>query len=369
MKVAAIELVHLQVPLVEPFNTVHSSRAERALFLVRLTSTDGVVGWGENVAEATVGYSRECLATSLDATRNELSPLVFAADSVGVGGVGELFSNIDGFQFAKAAFEQAVLDIELKQLGISAAQWLGATSDFVRPGVVVGLQKDMSATLALVDQYLEEGYRRIKFKIGPGNDVALARAVRAHVGDTIQLQVDANGTYSRDSCAVLRELDEFGLLMIEQPLPADDLEGSANLAQLIATPICLDEGILSLSNAQRAVESGAGRIINIKPGRVGGIVVAKQIHDYCLNNNIGAWVGGMLESGVGRGLNIALGALPGFNFPGDLSASGRYYNPDLTEPFELENGQIRVPTQVGASREPLFEMLQMYNAKWETLTA
>jgi O-succinylbenzoate synthase len=258
---------------------------------------------------------------------------------------------------AKAAVEMAVLDAELRAEGRTLASRLGAERDRVPAGVSIGLADSVPALLATIASHVAVGYRRVKLKIQPGWDVEPVQAVRARFGVELELQVDANGAYTLDDAAHLAELDGFGLLLIEQPLAVDDLRGHAELGQRIDTPICLDESITSTTAAAEAIERGACRVVNVKAGRVGGYLEAVRIHDVCVAAGVPVWCGGMLETGLGRAANIALAALPGFTLTGDLSASSRWFAEDLTEPIELVDGHLLVPTDAGLGVTPRPEVL------------
>ena len=363
MRIARLDLVHVTVPMVVPFASAHSARNDRRLFLLRVESSDGVVGWGECAAEEHAGYSSETLAVSATVIKELIGPNLAALENTGA--LGDALRNLTASHFATAAVFQAVLDAELRDSGVSLAAMLGITNDHVRSGVVVGLQEDMNTTLELMQSYAEQGYARIKFKIEPGRDAALLKAVRERLGADAVLQVDANGAYSRNDIPLLLALDEFGLAMIEQPLPANDIDGSVELAKQMRTPICLDEGIVDCASAAAALDEGVGAIINIKPGRVGGIDEAVRMHDLCIEHGAGCWIGGMLETGVGRAANIVLSALPGCTHPGDVSPSSRYFETDLTEPFVMKDGKIAVPSEPGASRHPIADVLSFYGATYE----
>jgi o-succinylbenzoate synthase len=252
---------------------------------------------------------------------------------------------------AKAALETAVLDAELRGYGVSFAGYLGAVRDRVECGVSVGIASTLEALIEEVSGYLQQGYCRIKLKIEPGWDWEPVHAVRMAFGDDLLLQVDANTAYDMATAPRLRRLDEFELLLIEQPFVEEDIAGHAALAQTMSTPICLDESIVSAAVAADAVNRGACGIVNIKAGRVGGFLEAVRIHDVCAALGVPVWCGGMLETGVGRAPNIALAALPNFKLPGDTSASDRYFAEDITEPFVLEDGCLRVPTGPGIGVE------------------
>jgi O-succinylbenzoate synthase len=247
---------------------------------------------------------------------------------------------------AKAAIEMAVLDAELRSRRESFAHYFGAVRSAVDCGVSVGIHRTIPELIKTVGGYLDLGYRRVKLKIKPGWDVEPVRAVRERFGD-VPLQVDANTAYSLADARHLAELDAFGLLLIEQPLPEDQVLAHAELAKVVRTPICLDESITSEQAAADAIQLGACKIINIKPGRVGGYLEARRIHDLCLKHDIPVWMGGMLETGIGRAGNVAMAAMPNFKLPGDTSASERYYHRDITEPFVLVDGRLNVPQGPG----------------------
>jgi O-succinylbenzoate synthase len=253
---------------------------------------------------------------------------------------------------AKAALETAVLDAELRAEGRPLARELGAVHDRVPCGVSVGIMSSIGELLDAVGGYLDAGYLRIKLKIEPGWDVAPVRAVRERFGDDVLLQVDANTAYHRSDARHLARLDPFDLLLIEQPLDEEDVLGHAELAKVIRTPVCLDESITSARAAADAIMLGACAIVNVKPGRVGGYLEARRIHDVCVAHGVPVWCGGMLETGIGRAANVALAALPGFTLPGDTSASDRYYRTDVTAPFVLDDGHLAVPTGPGIGVEP-----------------
>jgi O-succinylbenzoate synthase len=265
---------------------------------------------------------------------------------------------VRGHPMAKTALATAMLDVWLRERDQSLASYLGATKEFVDSGVSVGIPatESVSDLLAEVEDYLASGYQRIKLKIEPGWDIDPVGAVRAAWPD-IRLQTDANQAYQRSDAQHLARMDEFGLLLHEQPLEEDDWYGHVLLSQACTTPVCLDESIHSVASADSALALGACSIINIKPGRVGGYLTAKEIHDLSYARGAPVWAGGMLETGIGRAANVALAALPGFTLPGDTSASDRYYAVDVTEPFVLEDGRLRVPTGPGIGVAPIPEVL------------
>jgi O-succinylbenzoate synthase len=299
--------------------------------------------------------------------REHLVPRLAAAGDVTAARVAPLLEAVKGHPMAKGALEMAVLDAELRATGTSFGSHLGAVVDRVPSGVSVGIMSSVAALLDAVDGYLAEGYLRIKLKIEPGWDVEPVRAVRERFGDDVLLQVDANTAYRLSDARHLAKLDDFDLLLMEQPLPEDDVRGHAELARQVRTPVCLDESIVSARAAADAIALGACSIVNVKAGRVGGYLEARRVHDVCAANGVPVWCGGMLESGLGRAANVALAALPGFVLPGDTSASRRYYAHDLTEPFELEDGHLAVPAGPGLGREPLPAALAEFGVSSEEI--
>ena len=341
----AVELRRVTLPLVAPFRTSFGTLTERDVLLVRVV-TDTADGWGECVAFPDPGYSPEYVDGAHDVLRRFLVPRLLAAGAVRAGDVSDLFAPVTGHPMAKAALELAVLDAELRVAGESLAERIGAVRPAVDCGVSVGMFP-IAELLDHVDGYVAAGYRRVKLKIEPGTDVAPVRAVRERHPD-IALQVDANTAYTLADVDRLAALDPFDLLLIEQPLAEDDLLGHAELARRVRTPICLDESITSARVAEQAIALGACTVVNVKAGRVGGVLEAVRVHDVCASLGVPVWCGGMLETGIGRSANVALAALPGFTLPGDTSASDRYYARDVvTEPFVLDAGRLAVPAGPG----------------------
>jgi o-succinylbenzoate synthase len=284
-------------------------------------------------------------------------PALATAGRLDASRVATILAPFRGHRMAKCALEVALLDAELRAEGRPLARELGAVHDRVPCGVSVGIMSSVPELLDTVAGYLDAGYVRIKLKIEPGWDVEPVRAVRERFGDDLLLQVDANAAYTLADARRLAQLDPFDLLLIEQPLDEDDVLGHAELARIVGTPICLDESITSAASAAAAIRLGACRIVNVKPGRVGGYLEARRVHDLCVANGIAVWCGGMLETGLGRAANVALAALPGFTLPGDTSASDRYFSTDITEPFVLDDGHLNVPTGPGLGVEPLTDRL------------
>jgi O-succinylbenzoate synthase len=345
MRLEALELRRIGMPLVAPFETSFGVQTERDILLIKAITSDGE-GWGECVAGEEPTYSPEYVDGAQQVIVRHLAPRLFAPIDLTADGVAPLLRPVHGHQMAKAALEMALLDAELRARGESFASRFGAVRDAVDCGVSVGIQRTIPDLLATVGGYLGQGYRRIKLKIKPGWDVEPVRAVRQEFGDVL-LQVDANTAYKESDGEHLALLDEFDLLLIEQPLPEEHVLGHARLARVVRTPICLDESIHSYQAAVDAIELKACAVINIKPGRVGGYLEAARIHDLCASHSIPVWMGGMLETGLGRAGNVAMAAMSNFTLPGDTSASDRYYHRDITEPFVLEEGRLRVPSGPG----------------------
>ena len=350
----AIELWRGGIELVSPFRTSFGTDTSRDLLYVRAVG-DANVGWGECVAGTEPNYSSEYLENCVEVISRFLVPML-RADSTAQSFIADA-APIRGNYMSKANVEAALLDLQLRDQKISLAKFLGANKTKVPSGVSVGIQNNLNDLVRVVGEYLAQGYVRVKLKIEPGSDIELVRTVRKEFGDEILLQVDANAAYTVADAKHLKQLDAFNLLLIEQPLPEDDLAGHVALARQINTPVCLDESITSLDTARGALDLKACSVINIKPGRVGGYLEAKKIHDLCLSRGVPVWCGGMLETGIGRAANLALAALPGFTLPGDISASARYFARDITPPFVIESGHIEVPNTVGIGVEPLPEML------------
>jgi len=319
---------------------------DRDVLLVRAQTENGTEGWGECVAFSAPIYSPEYVQGCMEVIERFFAPAILVRGEICAGEVGELLKGFLGHQMAKATIETAILDAQLKEKGQSFGSYLGATRSEVDCGVSVGIASSIDRLLEEVSLYVAEGYRRIKLKIEPGWDVDPVAAVRS-AWPEIPLQVDANQAYSLSDAEHLARLDRFDLLLIEQPLNEHDLLGHAELAGKMQTPMCLDETITSLADARQAVALGAAEIINIKPGRVGGYLESVRIHDFCKESGIPVWCGGMFETGIGRAANVALAALPGFTLPGDTSGSSRYFHRDVTQPFVLEDGRLKVPQGPG----------------------
>ena len=355
MKITAVELHRVAMPLVRRFETSFGVQTTRDVLLVRVR-TDAGDGWGECVAGAEPVYSSEYTDGAEHVITHYLAPALLAAESVTAESVARLLSFIVGHRMAKAALETAVLDAQTRAAGVSFGEYFGAVRAEVDCGVSVGIAPSLDELLAEVSGYVDEGYRRIKLKIKPGWDIEPVRAVRDLIGD-LPLQVDANTAYTLADVDRLRLLDEFGLLLIEQPFDEEDIAGHVALAAEIATPVCLDESIHSALIAVDAIERGATSIVNIKAGRVGGYLEAVRVHDVCAELDVAVWCGGMLETGIGRAANVALAGMENFTLPGDTSASKRFYADDITEPFVLVDGRLAVPTGPGSGVEVREQLL------------
>ncbi len=372
MRILGCELRRVNLPLVRPFEASHGVVSCRDALLLRMECAgpggEHVEGWGECVAMAVPGYSPEYTDGAADVIRRFLLGLVAGGGRVVASEVSGRLAVVKGHRMAKAAVEMAVLDAELRLAGRSFGTYLGAVRAAVPAGVSVGIMGSMPALMDAVEGYVAEGYVRVKLKIGPGWDATPVRAVRERWPD-LMLAADANGAYSLADAEALHELDAFELVLIEQPLDEDDLEGHAALARMLRTPICLDESITSARAVARAIAAGACSVVNLKPGRVGGYLEAVRVHDVCVGAGVGLWCGGMLETGLGRAGNLALAALPGFSLPGDLSASGRYFDRDIVAPFVLEGGCIAVPRGAGLGVEVLADVLGEVttSAEWVAL--
>jgi O-succinylbenzoate synthase len=347
VRIEKVELRRLRLPLVRPFETSFGRIDDRTFLLVTVHG-GGAEGWGECVADAAPFYSAETAATAWHVLRDFLVPLVAGAELPSAAGVWDRMTRVRGHQMAKAALEMAAWDLDARQRGIPLWLLLGGNGRPVASGVSIGIQPSLDALEARVDAELADGYQRVKIKIKPGWDLEPARRLRER-HPSLALMVDANAAYTLADADHLAGLDELSLMMIEQPLEYDDVGKHAALASRLATPVCLDESIHSVGIAEDALDRRACRIINIKPGRMGGHLQSRLLHDLCASRGVPVWHGGMLESGIGRAHNLHLSTLPNFTLPGDVAASRRYFAPDLIEPGieVLSNGTIDVPSGPG----------------------
>lgn len=358
MKIESIILHHIDMPLVTPFETSFGRETHRPCILVEMHA-DGLIGWGECVAGSGPWYAYETIGTAWHIIGDVLAPMLVGQEVAEPSAIVERFAPVRGHPMARAAVEAAFWDLYAQAQGVSLARLIGATRERVAVGVSVGIEPTLDAQLASIERFVEAGYARIKLKIKPGWDIAVVRAVRERWPD-IALQVDANSAYTLADAPIFRELDDMGLLLIEQPLHHDDIVEHAQLQAQLRTPICLDESIHSPHHARWALAIDACRVINIKIGRVGGLTAARQIHDLCAERGVPVWCGGMLETNVGRAVNLALAALPNFTLPGDISASARYYHSDIAAPdFVLnDDSTISVPDAPGTGVTVLPERLR-----------
>jgi O-succinylbenzoate synthase len=347
MIIDEIELNIVSMQLKEPFETSFGVEEDRECIILQVKG-EGLRGWGECVASNYPGYSPETTGTAWHVLEDFFIPAILGEDVHDVGHFRALIGMYKGHQLARAGLEMALWDLLAQAEGRSLQEMFGGTRSSVPVGVSVGLQADQKTLLQVVDGYLNDGYRRVKLKIKPGMDNKLVETIRSTHPD-LDLQVDANSAYRLEDSSVFKEMDQYDLILIEQPLDEDDIIHHSQLQQLIETPLCLDESILHLRHARQAIETNACKIINIKPGRVGGLAEAIAIHDYCRNLDMPVWCGGMLETNIGRAANLAVASLPGFILPGDISASERYYEEDIAEPdFQLnDDSTIDVPVGPG----------------------
>jgi O-succinylbenzoate synthase len=347
MKIESITLHHISMPLVAPFETSFGRETDRQCVLITLQA-EGLIGYGECVATRDPGYNYETTGTAWHILQDFIAPLILNQDIPEALDYQKRVEGIRGHHLAKAGVEMALWDLLGKRDGKSLKEMLGGTRDKVEVGVSIGIQESASALVRTVQSYLEKGYRRVKIKIKPGREVEETSAVRRAYPD-LRLQVDANSAYTLENANALKPLDDLGLLLIEQPLYEDDIWDHRKLQAEFKTPICLDESVITPRHARYALEMEACKIINIKPARVAGLSQGVMIHDYCRLRSVPVWCGGMLETGVGRASNLAIASLPGFVLPGDISASDRYYQRDITnERFVLNaDSTIDVPNGPG----------------------
>ncbi len=352
MQIKSIELTEINLPLVHFFETSFGRTYERRIILVRVEDTDGAEGWGEVTCGEVPGYSDEWTDSAWVTAERILAPMVVGREVGSAADIWGLMKWARGHRMAKSGIETACWDLEAKKLGVPLWRHLGGVNQVIECGVSIGIQDTVGDLLEKIRTELEAGYRRIKIKISPRWDYDVIKAVRKEFGD-ILLMGDANSAYTLDDIDKLKSLEEFDLMMLEQPLPYDDIVDHAKLQAQLQTPICLDEPIKSPDDARKAIELGSGKIINIKNGRVGGHAQSKLVEKICRENNIAAWCGGMLESGIGRAHNIAISTLAGYTMPGDVSAGKRYWHEDIVEPaIEVSReGTITAPEGPGIGFE------------------
>ena len=369
MRIDAIFLRELRLPLVKPFQTSFGTTTERRILLVELRG-EGLTGWGECVAGEHPFFSDETIDTAWLVMQQELAPTLASADPEHGGKCPGIFRQVRGHRMAKAALENAVWDLEAQMRGIPLASLLGGTRETIDCGVSIGIEPSLEEQLAEIEKEVGAGYQRIKLKIKPGWDVHVLEAVRNRWPE-IQLSVDANSAYRMNDCDHIVTFDEFNLLMIEQPLWADDFYFHSMLQKRLETPICLDESIRNRRDALAAIEMESCRIINIKCGRVGGFSEAIAVHNAAQERGVPVWCGGMLETGIGRAHNIALSSLDNFTLPGDVSASKRYWKEDIIEPEVVvsRTGEIAVPDTPGRGFEVRTDLVERLTVRKERIRA
>jgi O-succinylbenzoate synthase len=369
MKIERVEIREIQMRLRAPFETSFGVMQNRRILLLQVHA-GGVSGWGEGTATEGPFYISETIDTTWIMLRDFLIPRVLGKEIGSAQEVPELLQPIRGNEMAKAVLENAIWHLESLVRGLPLYQTIGGTMPEIACGVSLGIQTTIDRMVATVEREVAAGYQRIKLKIKPGKDVAVLREVRRRFPD-IQLSIDANSAYSLSDVNHLKQFDDFRLLMIEQPLQWDDMYDHSRLQAQIATPICLDESIHNLRHAQAAVEMGACRVVNIKLGRVGGHTEASRIQAHCASAGIPVWCGGMMESGIGRAHNIAMSTQPGFIWPGDVSASQRYWDEDIIEPDVkvTRHGTISVPQTPGLGYEIRERRIHDLTVRHETYSA
>jgi o-succinylbenzoate synthase len=368
MLVESLRLREIHLKLVAPFETSFDRTTERRIILAE-ASLNGVSGWGECTAGENPFYSPEDTETAWHVLRNFLWPMLKGKDFQSAADVWSLLEQVRGHNMAKATVETAIWDAEAKLKNVPLWKLIGGERTEIPCGVSIGIKETLDELAAAVKKELDAGYQRIKIKIKPGRDLASVQRLRQDF-PRIKLMVDANSAYRKEDWALLKQLDGFYLMMIEQPLGWDDLYGHVEVQKGLQTPICLDECIHTYEQAEEAIALGACKIINIKLGRVGGLLQAKRIHDLCQQKGIPVWCGGMLESGIGRAQNIAMSTLPNFSLPGDVTASRRYWHEDVISPevTVTRQGTIRVPTGPGIGFEPRVERIESITVRQELLS-
>jgi o-succinylbenzoate synthase len=367
MRANKLTLREIQLELVEPFQTSFDTSKERRIFLIE-AHVGGVSGWGECTAGEDPFYSYETVETAWHIVRDFIWPVLRGREFNSASEIWDALARIRGHNMAKGGVEAALWDAEAKLKGVPLARLLGGTHEEIPCGVSIGIQPSINTLISKVERELAAGYQRIKIKIKRGLEVDPIRALRERF-PRIRLMADANSDYTLADAPLLKQLDAYHLMMIEQPLGWDDFYSHAALQRQLETPICLDECIHDIEHARAAIELGACRIINIKLGRVGGHTAARRLQDLCQSKSVPVWCGGMLESGIGRAHNIAMSSLPNFSLPGDVSASRRYWDEDIIEP-EVEvsrQGTIRIPVTPGIGYAPRPERIESITRRHEVL--
>ncbi|ASB87783.1 o-succinylbenzoate synthase [Bacillus sonorensis] len=364
IQIRQLTLYHLSMWLKKPFTSSLETFQERKFIIIEAEDKNGVTGWGEVSAFSSPWYTEETTETCYHMLKDFFIPAVLRESFAHPSQIPETLRGYKGNRMAKAGLEAAFWDIYAQINGISLSKALGGVKQEVPAGVVVGLAP-LDDMLQEIDQYVKEGYQRIKLKIQPGQDIELLKEIRRHF-PRVPLMADANSSYELKDISRIKELDEFKLMMIEQPLDDDDIVDHRHLQKHIKTSICLDESIRSADDARKAIELGSCKIINIKPSRVGGLTEALKIHDLCKKHNMPVWCGGMFETGISRAHNIALSSLPQFLIPGDISSSSRYWEEDIVKPeIRINNGFIKVPDRPGMGFEVDGNILRKHSVKMD----
>jgi O-succinylbenzoate synthase len=369
MRIDRVTLRLVRLPLVRAFETSSSRKEHLDHILIQVQSSDGITGWGECASPSGPFYCGETTETCWHIVHDFLIPMILGQEWTTIQQLAGLYANVKGNAFARAGVEMACWDALAREQSKPLHALLGGTRREIFSGVSLGIEPNIDTLCERIDQFLEEGYRRIKLKIGPGHDIEVVRRVRERFPE-IPLQVDANAAYRPEDESLLRELDAFNLILIEQPLADDDIMGHAHLQSILQTPICLDESICSAAQARQALELKACQVINIKVSRLGGLLEALRVHDLCLARGIPVWCGGMHEFGIGRAANLAIASLPGFTIPGDVSGSDKYYRQDVVEPPILaKRGAIALRDRPGLGVEPVLDIVQTNTLREAVLTS
>lgn len=348
MKIKHFDLYKIEIPMITSFTTSFGTVTKKPTIIGRIETDEGLIGYGEGAALPFPFYKPDTTDTTLLALKEYIAPLILDYKFRSVANLMEQLKPIKGHSFAKTVIDNAAWMIFSLKENQSISKLLGGTQKKIPVGESIGIKNSIEETLAEVEMRKKQGFRRTKIKIKPGWDIQIVKAIRKKFGG-IDLMVDANSSYTLKDIKVLKQLDKYNLTMTEQPLADDDIIDHAVLQKQIKTPVCLDESIHSAEDARKAIETGACKIINIKPGRVGGLIESKKIHDICQENGVGVWCGGMLETGIGRAFNIAIASLPNFIYPSDMSPVNFFYKDDLVEDSFVvdKNGYIQVPKNPG----------------------
>ncbi|THE10554.1 o-succinylbenzoate synthase [Bacillus timonensis] len=366
MEIKSIVLRYMRMRLLYPFKTSVGTLADKDFILVEVKSKSGLSGWAETVSDAIPIYHEETVKTNWHMLKDILIPKLMNTEIQHPDDVSNAFKDLRGNYNAKAALDGAIWDLFAKEQGISLAKAIGGVKDKIEVGVSVGIQKSEKELLQKIEGFVSKGYKRIKVKIMPGWDMNILKAIRREFPD-IPLMADANCAYTIDDIPYLTQLDEFNLMMVEQPFGFDDLIDHARLQKELKIPICLDESIHTAEDVRKAIEIGSGKIMNLKIGRVGGITESLRIHDLCIKNNIPMWCGGMLEAGIGRAHNIAITSLANFILPGDTAPSAHYWQDDIITPeVTMKDGYIEVPNGPGIGYEPNRDKIEDFMLYSET---